>query len=83
MFAVYESCTIISSGYVYIVCQLCAHYGLKVLTCSIRWRVLIPVIQKYLSKDNDKTLVDNFFHVEFNTVNRKEPISYTVVRGHW
>ena len=69
--------------YVYIVSQPCAHYGLKVLTCSIRWRVLIPGIQKYLSKDNDKTLVDTLFHVEYNTVKRKEPISYTVVRGHW
>ena len=63
--------------------QPCAHYGLKVLTCSIRWRVFIPGIQKYLSKDNDKTLVDTFSPVEFNTVKRKEPISYTVVRGHW
>ena len=45
--------------------------------------MLIPEIQKYLSKDNDKTLVDTFSPVEFNTVKRKEPISYTVVRGHW
>ena len=36
LFAVYESRTIISSGYVYIVSQPSAHYGLKVLTCSIR-----------------------------------------------
>ena len=45
LFAVYESCTIISSGYVYIVSQPCSHYGLKVLTCSIRWRVLISGIR--------------------------------------
>ena len=45
--------------------------------------MLIPGIRKYLSKDNDKTLVDTFSSVEFNTVKRKEPISYTVVRGHW
>ena len=45
--------------------------------------MLIPEIKKYLSKDNDKTLVDTFSPVEFNTVKRKEPISYTVVRGHW
>ena len=45
--------------------------------------MLIPGIQKYLSKDNDKTMVDTFSPVEFDTVKRKEPISYTVVRGHW
>ena len=45
--------------------------------------MLIPGIQRYLSKDNHKTLVDTFFNVEFNNVKRKEPISYTVVRGHW
>ena len=45
--------------------------------------MLIPEIKKYLSKDNDKTLVDTFSPVEFNTVKRKEPIRYTVVRGHW
>ena len=45
--------------------------------------MLIPGIRKYLSKDNDETLVDHFFHEEFNTVKRKEPISYIVVRGHW
>ena len=34
--------------------------------------MLIPGIRKYLSKDNGKTPVDTFFHVEFNNVKRKE-----------
>ena len=46
------------------------------MTCAYSWNTKV-------SKDNDNTLVDTFFLVEFNTVNRKEPISYTVVRGHW
>ena len=43
--------------------------------CAYSWNT------KVSSTDSDKTPVNNFFLVEFNTVNRKKPTSYTVVPG--